>query len=118
VRGSEAGSGRTDVISTGIRYPSPELDDDSDADAAPEPETVCLEVSNSYSAPPSVKTAPGLPVELTVDVVDGPDNASDVAAFGLGRGWWLLGAMVVTGFLAGIVWGWLSRGRVAMRRGN
>ncbi|GHJ41125.1 VWA domain-containing protein [Streptomyces sp. TS71-3] len=119
VRGSEAGSGRTDVISTGIRYPSPKLDDDdSDADAAAEPETVCLEVSNSYSAPPSVKTTPGLPVELTVDVVDGPDNASDVAAFGLGRGWWLLGAMVVTGFLAGIVWGWLSRGRVAMRRGN
>ncbi|GHH79384.1 hypothetical protein GCM10018793_32020 [Streptomyces sulfonofaciens] len=116
VRGSEAGDGRTDVISTGLRYPSPERDDDSGT--APDVERVCLEVSNSYSAAPSVKTTPGLPVELTVDVVDGPSNASDVAAFGLGRGWWLLGALVVTGFVAGVVWGWLSRWRVAVWRSN
>ncbi|MET9462209.1 hypothetical protein ABZY05_45625, partial [Streptomyces canus] len=31
-------------------------------------------------------TTPGLPLELTVDVVDGPSKASDVASFGLGRG--------------------------------
>jgi Ca-activated chloride channel family protein len=65
-----------------------------------------------------VKTTPGLPLELTVDVVGGPDRASDVASFGLGRGWWLLGALVVTGFLAGVLWGWLSRWRIAVWRTN
>ncbi|MFF0459129.1 VWA domain-containing protein [Streptomyces mexicanus] len=113
VRGEAAGTGRTDVISTGLRYPRPESDDDN----APA-ETVCLQVTNSFSAAPGVKTTPGLPLELTVDVVDGPDKASDVAAFGLGRGWWLLGVLVVVGFLAGLVWGWLSRWRVAVWRTN
>ncbi|MFE4723333.1 alpha-1-antitrypsin, partial [Streptomyces sp. NPDC056728] len=113
VRGSEAGDGRTDVISTGLRYPKPEQDGDEAA-----AETVCLQVSNSYSAPASVKTTPGLPVELTVDVVDAPGAASDVAAFGLGRGWWLLGALVLTGFAAGVLWGWISRWRVAVWRTN
>ena len=113
VRGSEAGDGRTDVISTGLRYPKPAQDDD-EATA----ESVCLQVSNSYSAPASVKTTPGLPVELTVDVVDAPSAASDVAAFGLGRGWWLLGALVLTGFAAGVLWGWISRWRVAVWRTN
>ncbi|WP_255954056.1 VWA domain-containing protein [Streptomyces odontomachi] len=116
VRGSEAGDGRTDVISTGLRYPRPEQDDDDDA--ADTPETVCLQVSNSYAAAPSVKTTPGLPVELTVDVVDGPDTPGDVAAFGLGRGWWLLGALVLTGFVGGLLWGWISRWRVAIWRAN
>ncbi|MFK4145479.1 VWA domain-containing protein [Streptomyces sp. NPDC004065] len=113
VRGEAAGNGRTDVISTGLRYPRPESDDE-DAPA----ETVCLQVTNSFSAAAGVKTTPGLPLELTVDVVDGPDRAADVAAFGLGRGWWLLGALVLTGFLAGLVWGWLSRWRVAVWRTN
>ncbi|MFF9428838.1 VWA domain-containing protein [Streptomyces sp. NPDC014746] len=115
VRGSEAGDGRTDVISTGLRYPKPELDD-GPGDAKPAAETVCLQVSNSFSAPPSVKTTPGMPVELTVDVVDGPSSASDVASFGLGRGWWLLGTLVLVGFLAGLLWGWLSRWRFAVWR--
>ena len=116
VRGEATGNGRTDVMSTGLRYPKPERDDDdSDKPAA---ETVCLGVTTSFSADAGVKTTPGLPLELTVDVVDGPDNASDVASFGLGRGWWLLGALVVTGFLAGLVWGWLSRWRVAVWRTN
>ncbi|WP_225800831.1 VWA domain-containing protein [Streptomyces sp. NK15101] len=117
VRGSEAGDGRTDVISTGLRYPKPELDG-GPGDAKPAAETVCLQVSNSFSAPPSVKTTPGMPVELTVDVVDGPSSASDVASFGLGRGWWLLGVLVLAGFLAGLLWGWLSRWRVAVWRTN
>ncbi|MGW1891457.1 VWA domain-containing protein [Streptomyces sp. NPDC002004] len=117
VRGSESGAGRTDVISTGLRYPKPEADD-SDDSGEPAAETVCLELGNAYSAPSSVKTTPGMPVELSVDVVDGPSQASDVAAFGLGRGWWLLGALVVVGFLAGLVWGWLSRWRVAVWRTN
>jgi Ca-activated chloride channel family protein len=116
VRGSEAGDGRTDLISTGLRYPKPELDD---ADGVkPAAETVCLQVSNSFSAPPAVKIEPGLPVELTVDVVDAPEAASDVAAFGLGRGWWLLGVLVLVGFVAGLLWGWVSRWRIAVWRTN
>lgn len=113
VRGEAAGNGRTDVVSTGLRYPRPESDDDT-ATA----ETVCLQVTNSYSAPAGVKTTPGMPLELTVDVVDGPDKASDVASFGLGRGWWLLGVLVLIGFVAGLLWGWLSRWRVAVWRTN
>ncbi|MGW0767115.1 VWA domain-containing protein [Streptomyces sp. NPDC002676] len=113
VRGEAAGTGRTDVISTGLRYPRPDNDDDN-ATA----ETVCLQVTNSFTPAAGVKTSPGLPLELTVDVVDGPDKASDVAAFGLGRGWWLLGALVLAGFLAGLLWGWVSRWRVAVWRTN
>ncbi|WP_109005978.1 VWA domain-containing protein [Streptomyces rishiriensis] len=113
VRGEAAGNGRTDVVSTGLRYPKADADDDE----APA-ETVCVQVTNSYSAAAGVKTTPGLPLELTVDVVDGPSQASDVASFGLGRGWWLLGALVLFGFLAGVLWGWLSRWRVAVWRTN
>jgi Ca-activated chloride channel family protein len=113
VRGEAAGNGRTDVLSTGLRYPKAESDDE-DAPA----EAVCLQVTNSFSVASGVKTTPGLPLELTVDVVDGPSPASDVASFGLGRGWWLLGALVLTGFLAGLVWGWLSRWRLAVWRTN
>ncbi|MET7531056.1 VWA domain-containing protein [Streptomyces goshikiensis] len=119
VRGSEAGDGRTDAISTGLRYPKAETgDEDTDADGKPVAETICLQVSNSFAAGPSVKTTPGLPVELTVDLVDAPDDASDVAAFGLGRGWWLLAVLVLAGFLAGLVWGWISRWRVSVWRTN
>jgi Ca-activated chloride channel family protein len=113
VRGESTGNGRTDVVSTGLRYPKAESDDDN----APA-ETVCLQVTNSFSAASGVKTTPGLPLELTVDVVDGPGKASDVASFGLGRGWWLLGALVLTGFVAGLLWGWLSRWRLAVWRTN
>ncbi|MFD4629048.1 VWA domain-containing protein [Streptomyces sp. NPDC058284] len=116
VRGQESGDGRTDVISTGLRHPTPEADDDDDENTAAE--TVCLRVSNSFSAPASVKTTPGLPVELAVDLVDSPDEASDVAFFGLGHGWWLLGLLVLVGFLAGLVWGWISRWRFAVWRTN
>lgn len=117
VRGEATGDGRTDVISTGLRYAKA---DDGDAaqteDGEPVPETVCLRVSNAFSAPASVKTTPGLPVELAVDVVDGPDEASDAAFFGLGHGWWFLAAMVLFGLLAGLVWGWVSRWRVTVWR--
>ncbi|MET9257423.1 VWA domain-containing protein [Streptomyces sp. NPDC003717] len=113
VRGEAAGEGRTDVLSTGLRYPKPELDDE-DAPA----EAVCLQVTNSFSVTPGTKTSPGLPLELTVDVVDGPGGSHDVAAFGLGRGWWLLGVLVLAGFVAGLLWGWLSRWRFAVWRTN
>ncbi|MFJ8535465.1 VWA domain-containing protein [Streptomyces sp. NPDC093591] len=115
VRGEAAGDGRTDVISTGLRYPKAE---DEDVEGEVAPETVCLQVTHSFSAADGVKTTPGLPLELTIDVVHGPDASSDVASFGLGRGWWLLGALILTGFLAGLVWGWLSRWRVAVWRTN
>ncbi|MDN3021817.1 VWA domain-containing protein [Streptomyces sp. S.PB5] len=116
VRGEAAGNGRTDVISTGLRYPKPERDDnDSDKPAA---EVVCLQLTNSFSPASGVKTTPGLPVELTIDIVDAPSSSSDVASFGLGRGWWLLGLLVLVGFLAGLVWGWVSRWRVAVWRTN
>ncbi|MGP4085165.1 VWA domain-containing protein [Streptomyces sp. KR55] len=116
VRGEAAGNGRTDVISTGLRYPKQEGDDD-DADK-PAAETVCLQLTHSFSAAAGIKTTPGLPLELTIDVVDGPSPSSDVAAFGLGRGWWLLGILVLTGFAGGLLWGWLSRWRVAVWRTN
>ncbi|MEV5604076.1 VWA domain-containing protein [Streptomyces sp. NPDC052299] len=111
VRGSESGTGRTDAISSGLRYPKPEQDDDERT-----PETVCLQVSNSFSAPASVKTTPGMPLELTVDVVDAPDEAADVAAFGLGHGWWLLGLLTLTGLIVGLLFGWISRWRIAVWR--
>ncbi|SDN20842.1 Ca-activated chloride channel family protein [Streptomyces sp. cf386] len=114
VRGEAAGNGRTDVMSTGLRYPKAEVDDEDTATA----ETVCLQVTHSFSAGSGVQSTPGLPLELTVDVVDGPAQSSDVASFGLGRGWWLLGGLILTGFLAGLVWGWVSRWRVAVWRTN
>jgi Ca-activated chloride channel family protein len=111
VRGEAAGDGRTDVISTGLRYPK------ADDDEAPT-EGVCLQVTHSFSAAAGVESTPGLPLELTVDVVDGPGDSDDVASFGLGRGWWLLGALILTGFVAGVLWGWLSRWRIAVWRTN
>lgn len=117
VRGAESGTGRTDVISSGLRYPKAEQDD-TDGDVKPAAETVCLQLSNSFSAPASVKTTPGMPVELTVDLVAAPDGTADAAAFGLGRGWWLLGVLVLTGLVAGLLTGWISRWRVAVWRTN
>ncbi|WP_151480168.1 VWA domain-containing protein [Streptomyces albicerus] len=119
VRGESTGTGRTDVMSAGLRYPKAESEDgDKDSGDGSAAEVVCLQVANSFSAASGVKTTPGLPLELTVDVVDGPDTSSDVASFGLGRGWWLLGALVLTGFLAGVLWGWISRWRIAVWRTN
>lgn len=106
VRDTEGGTGRTDVVSAGIRYPKPHADDDTPA------ETVCLQVGNSFSAPASVKTTLGLPVELSIDLVDSPDQPSDVAFYGLGRGWWLLGLLALTGAVAGLLSGWISRWRL------
>jgi Ca-activated chloride channel family protein len=106
VRDDEGGSGRTDAVSAGIRYPKPSADSDTP------PETVCLQVGNSFSAPASVKTTPGLPVELSIDLVKSPEQPSDVAFFGLGRGWWLLGLLAVTGAVAGLFSGWIARWRL------
>ncbi|MFE5867284.1 VWA domain-containing protein [Streptomyces roseifaciens] len=119
VRGAESGSGRTDVISSGLRYPYGQAGDkDKAKEDGKEPRTVCLEVSSSFSAPAGVKRDPGLPVELAVDLVDAPDDPSDLAAFGLGRGWVLLAVLALTGLIAGLVWGWVSRWRVTVWRAN
>lgn len=117
VRDTEGGTGRTDAVSAGLRYPKPSTDS-SDSGSGSQAETVCLEVGNSFSAPASVRTAPGLPVELSLDLVGAPDAPSDVAFLGLGRGWWLLGLLTVAGGLTGLLWGWLTRWRVAVWRTN
>lgn len=99
VRGSDADHGRTDVLSAGLRYPS-------DAD---EEQTICLEVSHSFSAPDSVQRAPGLPVELTIDLTSAPEAPADVASFGLARGWVPLVLLTVTGLIVGLAWGAIRR---------
>ncbi|MBB5111473.1 VWA domain-containing protein [Micromonospora echinospora] len=112
VRGVDAGSGRTDVISAGLRWSAAEEEDDDGPSPEPSPgaeqavRTVCLVVSNSFAARPGTQAQPGMPVELTVDVVaaspapDGPD---------LGRGWVLLLLLTLAGLLTGLVAGLLTR---------
>lgn len=110
VRGTEAGSGRTDVVSTGVRWSAQESTGSSDDRTSAESLTVCLVISNSFSAPTPDRTGPGMPLELTVDVVaasPAPDSP------GLGRGWLLLVLLTVTGLVAGVVAGWVSRWWVA-----
>lgn len=106
VRDDEGSTGRTDAVSAGVRYPKPH------APAGTPPETVCLQIGNSFSAPAGVKTAPGLPVELSIDLTPSPSQPSDVAFYGLGRGWWLLGLLAATGAVAGLLTGWISRWRL------
>ncbi|MET8229948.1 VWA domain-containing protein [Micromonospora sp. NPDC005298] len=120
VRGVDAGSGRADVLSAGLRWSA--TADDGDADEAEEtstpvvePTTVCLVVSNSFAARPGTAATPGMPVELTIDVVaaapapNGPD---------LGRGWMLLVLLTVAGLLTGLLAGLLTRWWVATWREN
>ncbi|MEV2236948.1 VWA domain-containing protein [Micromonospora sp. NPDC049891] len=120
VRGVDAGSGRTDVISTGLRWSAgddAERDEEADptpaASASPAVTSVCLVVSNMFSPRAGTAGDPGMPVELTVDVVaassapDGPD---------LGRGWVLLLLLTLAGLLTGLVTGLLTRWWVATWR--
>ncbi|SDZ38156.1 Ca-activated chloride channel family protein [Micromonospora pattaloongensis] len=117
VRGTDAGSGRTDVLSTGLRWSPPSEPDPSPSDTAATvgDTAVCLVVSNSFSARAGAAQSPGLPVELTIDVVaaspapDGP---------GLGRGWLLLTVLTVAGLITGVLAGWLTRWWVATWRTN
>jgi len=97
-----AGNGRTDVQSAGLRYPY--KTDDEDAKTR----TICLVVTNAFAAQPNVATKPGLPLELTVDLVRASDpKAANV--HGLGRGWVFLGVLALFGLLSGIIVGWLKR---------
>ncbi|WP_229069483.1 VWA domain-containing protein [Actinoplanes sp. DH11] len=120
VRGVDAGSGRADVLSTGLRWsraePSDEDEDAEDAEDAavvPEPE-VCLIVSNSFASR-TAAGAPGMPLELSVDLVEASDTPD---APGLGRGWLLLLVLAVAGLVAGVLAGWLTRWWVATWREN
>lgn len=151
VRGADAGNGRTDVLSTGVRWTPPhdfgaaDSSAEPSSDASSEPDTatdtatdtpsasadtdgtgtdgtgteetgtVCLVVSNSFATPANVKRSPGMPLELTVAVVQaspaphGPD---------LGRGFMFLGVLALAGLIAGLLFGWLARWRVAIWKEN
>jgi Ca-activated chloride channel family protein len=120
VRGTGADGGRTDVLSTGLRW------SDQQQAASPEPSAssstdgsgdglVCLVVSNSFSAPAGVQTNPGMPVELTVDVVPSSPAPGGPS---LGRGWLLLLVLAGTGLVGGLITGWLARWRVAVWKEN
>ncbi|MFG2696276.1 VWA domain-containing protein [Kitasatospora sp. NPDC051984] len=121
VRGSDAGSGRTDVASTGVRWSAPDTSaspSPSSGSASKTDRTVCLIVSNSFAGQAAAQAAdPGLPLELTVDV-SAASPAPDGAAMGLGRGWILLGVLTLAGLLAGLIFGWLARWRIAVWREN
>jgi Ca-activated chloride channel family protein len=117
VRGVDAGSGRADVISAGLRWSASADDEDEDEDeeASGAPDTVCLVVSNSLAPRSGTAATPGMPVEVTIDVVaaapasDGPD---------LGRGWVLLALLTVAGLLTGLLAGLLTRWWVTTWREN
>lgn len=121
VRGVGAGSGRADVLSTGLRWSAAAEDDpekDEGEDSAPTgttaSEDVCLIVSNSFASR-TAAGAPGMPLELSIDLAaasDAPD------APGLGRGWLLLFVLAVAGLVAGVLAGWLTRWWVATWREN
>uniref|UniRef100_UPI0037CBD1F3 hypothetical protein n=2 Tax=Actinomadura sp. TaxID=1989 RepID=UPI0037CBD1F3 len=119
VRGTDAGSGRTDVQSTGLRWPQRQAGAGASASPAPDGDAggtpVCLVVGNSFSAPAAARTAPGMPLELTVDLVPSSDAPSGPD---LGRGWLLLVVLAGTGLVAGLVTGWLARWRVAVWKEN
>ena len=122
VRGTDAGSGRTDVASTGVRWSAPSTDGDDTASASPDgtgraQHVVCLVVSNSFAAQAGVQADPGLPVELTVDVAKASPSP-DGPAMGLGRGWILLLVLTLAGLLAGLLFGWIARWRIAVWREN
>ncbi|WP_020555180.1 VWA domain-containing protein [Embleya scabrispora] len=97
-----AGNGRTDVQSAGLRYPYK-----TDSDHA-KTRTICLVVTNAFAAQPNVATKPGLPLELTVDLVKATDSKA-ANVHGLGRGWVFLGVLAGFGLIAGLLAGWLRR---------
>lgn len=125
VRGTDAGSGRTDVLSTGLRWsasssdvkasPSTSNSDTTDTTGTTDATDVCLVISNSFSSSTASSSDPGIPFELTVDVVAASPTPD---APGLGKGWLLLLVLTVTGLLAGVIAGWLTRWWVATWRTN
>ncbi|MFC7527371.1 VWA domain-containing protein [Actinoplanes sp. GCM10030250] len=122
VRGVDAGSGRADVLSTGLRWSASSFpfssndssSDSSSSSSASTPADVCLIVSNSFASA-TAAGAPGMPVELTIGLTDASDTPD---APGLGRGWLLLLVLAAAGLLAGVLTGWLTRWWVAKWREN
>ncbi|RSM58218.1 alpha-1-antitrypsin [Actinoplanes sp. ATCC 53533] len=119
VRGTDAGSGRADVLSAGLRWSGDEetgpaaSSPPGDEEPAP-PAEVCLIVSNSFASS-TAATAPGMPLELSIGLVEA-SSAPD--APGLGRGWLLLLVLGAAGLVAGVLAGWLTRWWVATWREN
>ncbi|MER7007332.1 VWA domain-containing protein [Dactylosporangium sp. NPDC000555] len=107
VRTANAGSGRTDVLSTGVRW--------SAASATVTTTDICLVISNSFASAAQANSGPGMPFELTIDVVAASPAPN---APGLGRGWLLLLVLTVAGLLTGAIAGWLTRWWVATWRTN
>ena len=128
VRGSDAGSGRTDVISAGIRWSATERPRSLfGGDAAPSAtgqaggppvggqgaqDLVCVVISNSLAPDASAEQRTGIPVELVIDVVD---SSPAPVSPGLGRGWVLLMLLTAAGLVGGLLTGWLSRLWLAFR---
>ncbi|WP_371479866.1 VWA domain-containing protein [Kitasatospora sp. NBC_00315] len=124
VRGTDAGSGRTDVASTGLRWSSSlsSASPSASATASASPgagavQDVCLVVSNSLAPQAGVQAEPGLPLELTVDLA-AASPAPNGLAMGLGHGWILLLVLTLAGLLTGLVFGWIARWRIAVWREN
>ncbi|MFB7378147.1 VWA domain-containing protein [Kitasatospora purpeofusca] len=124
VRGTDAGSSRTDVVSTGLRWSADASKGyataSATASASPsgKPETnVCLVVSNSLAPQAGAAADPGLPLELTVDLT-AASPAPDGPAMGLGRGWILLLVLTLAGLLTGLLFGWIARWRIAVWQEN
>ncbi len=122
VRGTDAGSGRTDVASAGLRWSSSMSSASPTASASASPSgaavtNVCLVISNSLAPQPGVAADPGLPLELTVDLA-AASPAPDGPAMGLGHGWILLLVLTFAGLLTGLIFGWVARWRIAVWREN
>ncbi|NUP33308.1 MAG: VWA domain-containing protein [Streptomycetaceae bacterium] len=113
-RYTDAGSGRMDLQSAGLRYSLPKHGDDTPD--AKDAKITCLMVSTAFNAPAGgVAKTPGMPVELLVDLVAASDaQASDT--HGLGRGWIFLGVLAGVGLLSGLLFGWIVRFFAGMRR--
>jgi Ca-activated chloride channel family protein len=112
-RHTDAGSGRMDGQSAGLRYSMPAKGDDQPE--AKDAKIVCLMVSTAFHANAGVPRTPGMPVELLVDLVAASDaQASDT--HGLGRGWIFLAVLAGVGLVGGLLFGWLVRFFSGMRR--
>jgi Ca-activated chloride channel family protein len=114
VRGTDAGSGRADVVSAGIRWSSKEPTPNTSENIEGVP-TICVVVSNSLAPDSGADQKTGLPVELVIDLVD---SSPAPASPGLGRGWLFLMLIGGAGLLGGLLFGlvtriWVAFGRIA-----
>ena len=119
VRGVDAGSGRADVLSAGLRWSATADEGAAEPDghrrAGRRTTTVCLVVSNSFAPRPGTRAEPGMPVELTIDVVASRPPRPR-RTWGAAGCCWLL--LTLAGLLTGLVAGLLTRWWVATWREN